>query len=350
MRAAVKRRGRAHWPGALAGGRGSVTSSRRVGRHAPGSALDELRITPHGYDMMRSILAVLLSGALSVAVGFRADAQTDAQTPPQPSRPLLPQTVAGADVSVDVELLLAVDVSFSMTPRELEIQRKGYAAALRDPAILEAILGGYHQRVAIAYVEWSGVGQQREVAPWTLVASADDLDGFAASLTVTYRPALRRTSISSVLDFAPNYFETNGFAGDRRVIDVSGDGPNNMGRPVLDARAELLEAGYAINGLPLMTHEGEGQAFHLDDLDLYYRHCVIGGPMSFSLPVRSWDEFIPAVRQKLIFELAGYAPEPKQTPARWRTGRAVDHAPGFDCLIGEKMWRRFMERGGGASP
>ena len=239
---------------------------------------------------------------------------------------------------VDVELMLAVDVSYSMTARELEIQRRGYAEALRDPAIWRAIESGYHRRAAIAYVEWSGAAQQRVIADWTLIASDADLDAFAGRLTAIYEPVLRRTSISGVLDYAPAFFAANGFTGDRRVVDVSGDGPNNDGRLVVAARDALVDAGFAINGLPLMTDEGEGALLHLDDLDLYYAECVIGGPLSFSIPVLSWEEFIPAVRQKLILELAGRPAPPRSVPARWR-GQTAD---GYDCEIGEKIWDRFI--------
>ncbi|MEO1331217.1 MAG: DUF1194 domain-containing protein [Pseudomonadota bacterium] len=245
-----------------------------------------------------------------------------------------------ADAPVDVELMLAVDVSYSMSPSELEIQRRGYAAALRDPEILRAATSGYRKQIALSYVEWSGAGQQRTVLPWTLIASAEDLERFASKLTADAPQALRRTSISSLLDFAPSSFADNGFAGDRRVIDVSGDGPNNMGRSVTEARDELVAAGFAINGLPLMTNNGRGWLPDLEDLDLYYEHCVIGGPLSFSIPVRSWREFLPAVRKKLILELAGRTPEPRIVMAQWRGGSAA----GYDCLIGEKLWRRFMER------
>jgi len=251
------------------------------------------------------------------------------------------QAAAADELRVDVELMLAVDVSYSMSTREQEIQRRGYAEALRDPDIFAAIQTGYHQRVALTYVEWSGVSAQRTVIPWTLIETPDDLDGFASELTISPPVILRRTSISALLDHAPGSFQNNGFLGERQVIDVSGDGPNNIGRPVTEARDALVAAGFVINGLPLMTREGAGQRFDLADLDRYYAECVIGGPLSFSIPVHSWQEFPSAVRKKLVLELAGTVPpEIRVTPTSW-TGSTQGN---YDCLIGEKIWRQFYMR------
>lgn len=249
------------------------------------------------------------------------------------------------ETQVDVELMLAVDVSYSISTHELEIQRRGYAEALRDPAIWRAIEAGYFQKVAIAFVEWSNVDAQRVVAPWTLIESPEDLERFANTLESEPLLLVRRTSISGVLDYAVASFETNGFSGDRRVIDVSGDGPNNMGRPVTRARDDLLARGFTINGLPLMTFEGEGSGLRLEDIDLYYVECVIGGPFSFSIPVRRWEEFPAAVRRKLILELASRAPEGRRAPTPVAPVRRRGQTEaGYDCLIGEKIWRDYMGR------
>lgn len=247
---------------------------------------------------------------------------------------------ARAETPVDVELMLAVDVSYSINQRELKIQRRGYAEALRHPRIVEAIETGYHQRIAVTYVEWSDSYAQRVVVPWTLITTGADLDAFAGRLIAERRPGLRRTSISGLLEHAPKSFETNGFAGERRIIDISGDGPNNMGRPVVAARDEVVAQGYVINGLPLMTREGAGNLFQLDDIDLYYAECVIGGPGAFTVPVKSWEEFPEAVRRKLVLELAGGDAYPPFVPVAWK-GKTKD---GYDCLIGEKIWRNFMEQ------
>ena len=249
------------------------------------------------------------------------------------------------DIDVDVELMLAVDVSYSMGPRELELQRRGYAEALTAPEVMQAIRTGYYQKVAVTYVEWSGQYDQRVIVDWTLIEAKDDLAAFAAALTARFDDSLRRTSISGVMDYAPIDFRTNGFAAERKVIDISGDGPNNQGRGVQEARDELIADGFVINGLPLMTQDRErdNPFFDLIDLDLYYEACVIGGPLSFVVPVKSWKEFPAAVRRKLVLELAGRAPEPSIIPAAW-SGQTAD---GYDCLIGEKIWEEFLRRNPG---
>ena len=236
---------------------------------------------------------------------------------------------------VDVELVLAVDVSRSMSPRELEIQRRGYATALTDPSVIQAIQEGPNGRVALIYVEWAGWNSQRVIVPWTVVSNADEARAFASRLTAEFNSALRRTSISGLLDYASGLFEANDVRSLRRVIDISGDGPNNHGRPVVAARDEVLAKGIAINGLPLMTKEGMGWQWHLDDLDEYYRHCVIGGPSAFVIPVLEWAHFPEAVRRKLILELVGLPAGPGTGP--------VHRAQGYDCLIGEKIWDRLMD-------
>ena len=162
---------------------------------------------------------------------------------------------------------------------------------------------------------------------------------FANQITATFDGSLRRTSISSAIDESVRRIETNGITSRRRVIDISGDGPNNSGPPVTGARDRALAKGMVINGLPLMTREGMGARFHLEDLDEYYRHCVIGGPGSFVVPVVDWEEFPEAVRRKLVQELAG-TEEPQIRKASF-TG-ATEY--GYDCLIGEKIWHRFIDQ------
>lgn len=232
---------------------------------------------------------------------------------------------------VDVELFLAVDVSRSMQPYELEIQRRGYAAALVSPEVQDAIAGGLLGRIAITYVEWAGAYDQRVIVPWTVLATPQDAAGVAAQITAHYQDALRRTSISGALMHAADSIDANRFDGLRRVIDVSGDGPNNMGRPVTLARDAVLARGITINGLPLMTQDdGIMARWNIPDLDVYYTACVIGGTGAFVLPVTDWSGFEDAVRRKLVLEIAGQ-------PARlWR---AQASAP-YNCLIGEEIWER----------
>jgi len=234
---------------------------------------------------------------------------------------------------VDVELVLAVDVSRSMTPEEMEIQRRGYAEALLSEEVLAAIADGLIGEIALTYVEWAGPASQRVVVDWMTIRSRSDARAFVSELEAHFELPLRRTSISGALDFAANSIEANAFHGLRRVIDISGDGPNNEGPPVLEARAAALARGITVNGLPLMTRSGPYERWNIPDLDVYYLNCVIGGPGAFSIPVHDWPQFADAVRRKLVLEIAGVAPE--------RLYRA-QAAPSYDCLIGEKIWQRNL--------
>lgn len=234
-------------------------------------------------------------------------------------------------MEVDVELVLAVDVSRSVSPGEMEIQRRGYAEAITSHEVMTAVRAGLLGRIAVTYLEWSGAHSQRTIVDWTLIESEADARAFAATLTSGLDGAMRRTSISGALMAAAEAFEDNGYSGLRQVIDISGDGPNNQGRPVHLARDSVLSRGIVINGLPLMTREGMGGNWHLDDLDMYYRDCVIGGPGAFVIPVTSWDQFASAVRRKLVLELVGRMPE-GPVPVQGRQP--------YDCLIGEKIWER----------
>jgi len=246
---------------------------------------------------------------------------------------------AAKPTEVDVELILAVDVSRSMTRRELEIQRRGYAEALSSNAVAKVVANGPSGRIALTYFEWGGTHWQRTIVDWTLIESQQDLKNLAAKLTIEVTQEWRRTSISGAIDHAMGKLQDNGYTSLRQIIDVSGDGPNNDGRPVLAARKAALAKGVIINGLPLMTREGIGLQFHLEDLDEYYKHCVIGGPGSFIIPVRHWEEFPEAVRRKLVLELAQRERLPSHRVAfKWRT------ANGYDCLVGEKIWQIFRER------
>lgn len=234
---------------------------------------------------------------------------------------------------VDVELILAVDVSLSMSPAELAIQRDGYSAALTHAQVIRAIESGVHGRIALAYVEWAGDGVQHVIVPWTIVAGPEDARQVAQSLTIAPSNSARRTSISGMLDFAVDLFAESPHRGMRRVVDVSGDGPNNQGAPVTQARDALVAQGVTVNGLPLMTTgSGYSGRYDLADLDAYYRDCVIGGPGAFMVPVNDWSHFPEAVRRKLVLELASRGGD--ALPVL----RASAQAEGADCMIGEKMW------------
>lgn len=248
------------------------------------------------------------------------------------------QPATAQEIEVDLELVLMVDVSRSMTQRELEIQRRGYAEALRSDAVFAALQSGLLQTVAVTYVEWAGT--QEVVVDWRVLQTRADLDAFAEILTSRFDPALRRTSISEALIFGARLIEDNIYSGLRRVIDVSGDGPNNQGRTVTVARDAVLAKGITINGLPLLTREGMDSAWHLEGLDIYYQSCVIGGPGSFVIPVFDWDDFADAVQRKLVLEMVSRPQSATVIPAQ-----ATPRDP-TDCRIGEKIWqerRRYWD-------
>lgn len=255
-------------------------------------------------------------------------------------------SVAQAADPVDVELVLAVDVSLSMSPMELEIQRAGYAAALTDKNVLDAIASGAHGKIAVTYFEWAGNTSQRVLVPWTVIASKDDAQRVADQLTSSPSNSARRTSISAALEFGADLLAESTFRGNKRVIDISGDGPNNQGAPILEIRDQLVKQGVIINGLPLMTSGGFSSAYDVKDLDKYYTNCVIGGPGAFVIPVNAWEQFPEAIRRKLVLELASNPVG--AIPVQWL---AQNNVPSFempeavlpdgsyDCEIGEKMWR-----------
>ncbi len=237
---------------------------------------------------------------------------------------------------VDIELVLAVDVSLSMSPAELEIQRHGYAAALTHDSVLRAIADGAHGRIAVSYVEWAGTTTQHVVVPWTLIAGREDAERVAAQLSRNPPNSARRTSISAALEFGGDLFAESGFEGMKRVIDISGDGPNNQGAPVTEVRDRLVRQGITINGLPLMTNGGFDSGYDVANLDRYYADCVIGGPGAFMIPVNDWTQFPEAVRRKLVLELAAAPPPADQMHPPVILAQAMSAS---DCLAGEKMWR-----------
>ncbi|MBB6352795.1 hypothetical protein GGR00_000547 [Aminobacter aganoensis] len=241
---------------------------------------------------------------------------------------------------VDVELVLAVDVSLSMSPDELEIQRHGYAAALTHERVLQAIAEGAYGKIAVTYVEWAGSTSQIVIVPWTVIANRADAERVVRQLTAKPPNSARRTSISSALEFGSDLFAESAFRGMKRVIDISGDGPNNQGPPVDLIRDGVVAQGITINGLPLMTNGGFGNAYDVEDLDRYYADCVIGGPGAFMIPVNEWSQFPEAIRRKLVMELAG--PASPQWAAEEAASPPVVLAqarPKYDCLVGEKLWR-----------
>ncbi|WP_235860492.1 DUF1194 domain-containing protein [Roseibium suaedae] len=258
---------------------------------------------------------------------------------------------------VDVALVLAVDVSRSMSPEELEIQRQGYAAAIASPQVVQAISYGAYGRIAITFFEWAGMAHVRELIGWTVIETEADAQAVAARLLENRGASASRTSISGAILHGTELLKSVPYASDRLVIDISGDGPNNDGMMVTLARDAAVENGIAINGLPLMTTGGFYSGFSIDDLDVYYRNCVVGGPASFVIPVNDWKQFPEAVRRKLVLEIGGLTPEkvpdvvPVHVPvlpgplvAPMIKAQFSARANAYDCLIGEKIWEQRRQR------
>jgi hypothetical protein len=241
------------------------------------------------------------------------------------------QTAAEDQEIVDIELVLAVDVSRSMDIEEFELQRAGYIAALRDPDFVRAVQAGPLGRVAIAYFEWASTPRQESLVGWHVISGPDSADAFATQLEARPFSGFRGTSISGALAFAQQLIEQNRFEAPRRVIDISGDGPNNAGRPVMSARDAAVQSGVVINGLPILVRPSTTA----NRLDLYYAGCVIGGPGAFVLPIRQISEFATAIRRKLILEVSGVAP-------RLRPVQAQGAEP-VNCLIGEIERQRYSD-------
>ena len=174
---------------------------------------------------------------------------------------------ASAAEPVDLELVLAVDVSLSMSPTELDIQRDGYAAALTHDRVLQAIAEGAYGKIAVTYFEWAGTTSHRVVVPWTIIANRADAERVAAKLSAQPANSARRTSIAAALGFGADLFAESQYRGTKRVIDISGDGPNNQGEPIEIARDAVIRQGITINGLPLMTTGGFSSAYDVANLD-----------------------------------------------------------------------------------
>ena len=238
---------------------------------------------------------------------------------------------AKAEEPVDVALVLAVDVSRSMSFDELLIQRQGYAAAISSPEVLRAIGQGLHGRIGVTFFEWAGNHHFQKIIDWTVIETEADAVSIANRLLEGNSLGARRTSISGAIQAGMLLLNDVPFPADRLVIDISGDGPNNQGLPVAEARDMAIARGIVINGLPLMTSGGLGSQYNIDDLDEYYRRCVIGGPGSFVIPVTNWPQFPEAVRRKLVLEIGNHAAEPKVWKAQ------ITFSKRYDCLIGEKI-------------
>jgi hypothetical protein len=269
-----------------------------------------------------SIGAVLVAGAM-------AGGDVAGIAAPNPTNPLADKDAAS---SVDLELVLAVDVSYSMDMDELAIQREGYAQAIISKEFLQALKTGPTGKIAVTYFEWAASSDQKIIIPWRVIDGPETADAVANEIMKTPIRRASRTSISGAINFAMPLFDENPYHGLRRVIDISGDGPNNNGAPVTGARDAALEKGITINGLPIMVKEPSYSTMDIDNLDLYYEDCVIGGPGSFVVTIKDREKFKEAIRTKLLLEVADRTPEHRMVPV-------AEKEPRVSCLIGEKIWQ-----------
>ncbi len=247
--------------------------------------------------MLSLICAVLISGS--------AAAQYD---DPWPDRE--PKYTDDGRMIVDLELVFAVDVSSSIDEAEALQQRQGHVAALADPDVISAIQAGGEGRVVVIYLEWADADFQRVVAPWTVIESEDDARAFAGVLAAAPFISGRRTAIGGAISNSVTLIETNAYEGTRRVIDISGDGPQNAGPSLIDARAAADESRITVNGIPMQG--GRQHPFRPPvniDVARYFENHVITGPGAFVMASEDHEDFVEALRRKLIVEIAGLWPE-----------------------------------------
>jgi hypothetical protein len=239
-----------------------------------------------------------------------------------------PQTPAlAAKVQVDLELVLATDNSQSIDRSEALLQRQGVAAAFKHPDVVRAIQSGTYGRIAVAYVDWSSLPFSRLTLDWRVVSDKASADAFADALLKAPFVYGQGTAIGETLLIGARLLETNNYEGTQRSIDVSGDGPNNTGPPVHAVRDEIVMQRITINGLPVVStgEYGNGDwGIYYGKLEDYYLNCVIGGPRSFAIPAKGFEEFASAVRRKLVLEISDASPAPSPLI---RTGAAPNASP-----------------------
>src|SRR5947209_3169200 len=276
-----------------------------------------------------SIGAVLVAGVLASGDVAGIAAPSSKNQIPMPGLQLADKE---ATPSVDIELILAVDVSYSMDMDELAVQREGYAQAIVSKEFLQALKSLPNGKIAVTYFEWAASNDQKIIIPWRVIDGPETADAVADEIMKTPIRRASRTSISGAINFAMPLFDENPYRGLRRVIDISGDGPNNNGGPVTVARDAAIEKGVTINGLPIMVKEPSYSTMDIDNLDFYYEDCVIGGPGAFVVTIKDREKFKEAIRTKLLLEVAGRTPERPIVPVAAKE-------PRVSCMIGEKIWQ-----------
>jgi Mg-chelatase subunit ChlD len=239
---------------------------------------------------------------------------------------VMPIVPAKAEPQLDLALVLAVDISSSMETEEQTLQRMGFVEAFRSSLVHEVIKNGPAGRIAVTYVEWSGAKDQTILVPWMVIDGPEKARSFADNLSGKPTRQAGMTSISAAIDFSRELFVDVGKIAARRVIDISGDGPNNDGRRVALARDETIAEGIVINGLPIMFERTMGSP-EMDGLDAYYRECIIGGVGSFMIPLHDPEQFAMVIRTKIMREIAGLEEtSPKVVPAQAT----------MNCVTGER--------------
>ncbi len=252
-------------------------------------------------------------------------------------------SAARAAERVDLELVIATDVSRSIDEDEARLQREGVAAAFLDPGVIGAINSGALGRIAVTYIDYSSRPFNKVVANWRVIRDHASAAAFAELLLKAPLTYGRRTSIADAVEHGVELIENNAYQGTRRVIDVSGDGPNNHGNLVTSVRDAAVAKGIVINGLPITNDPGPGlrSRYYLPDLDKYYVGCVIGGTGAFQVPARDFKDFARAIKKKLILEIAGLMPRSHPaTRARFlRANAKPPVGPGYrlGCDIGERL-------------
>ena len=255
------------------------------------------------------------TAALTVALGAVLSVQSQrAQSEPIP---------------VDVQLVLAVDVSSSMSREELEIQRSGYVAAIKDPLFVTAIQLGATGRIAVAYVEWAGPDFQVLTMPWQIIDNSETAQRFADDLAAKPLTGGTDTSISKALLFSASLLSKSSYQAMRKVIDVSGDGPNTTGPYIVPTRDAVIAEGITINALPLLLNPAPSEISGEVELMRYFESCVIGGPGAFAFPVRNTDGLVAGIKRKLILEVASAGPHLVTVSASdWTSA---------DCRVGQRL-------------